>query len=98
MLLKATTKAEQFIRENPDESINMISNFIDMDRGSLKGLWKIYDLEVTLDQSLLTTLEDESRWAIKNSLTSATEVPNYLEYIYLDGLDAVNPDAVGIIR
>ena len=97
-LLKATMKAEQFIRENPDESIDMIANFIDMDKGSLMRLWDIYELEVTLDQSLLSTLEDESRWAIKNALTDVTEVPNYLEFIYQDGLDAVNPDAVGIIR
>jgi hypothetical protein len=47
---------------------------------------------------LLITLEDEARWAIKNNLTSATEVPNYLDYIYFDALDEVKPEAVGIIH
>ena len=97
-LLQAAMKAELFIRENPDESIDMIANYIDMDRGRLIDLWDIYNLEITLDQSLLITVEDESRWAIKNDLTDATEVPNYLNYIYLDALETVMPDAVSIIR
>jgi len=47
---------------------------------------------------MLITMRDQSRWAIKNNLTDATEVPNYLDYIYLDALEEVKPEAVGIIH
>ena len=34
----------------------------------------------------------------KNRLTRKTKVPNYLNFIYIDGLKAVKPEAVTIIR
>jgi NitT/TauT family transport system substrate-binding protein len=43
-------------------------------------------------------MEDEARWMIENKLTAETEVPDFLDYIYVDGLEAVRPYAVHIIR
>ncbi len=42
-------------------------------------------------------MEDSARWAIKNKLTDAKKVPNYLDYIYTDALKAVMPEAVRIV-
>jgi NitT/TauT family transport system substrate-binding protein len=47
---------------------------------------------------MLIAFEDQARWRIKNKLTEATEVPNYLDYIYTDALEKVKPGAIGIIR
>jgi len=97
-VLRALIKAEEFCEENPDEAREIIAGKIGMDRAALNELWELYDFKVTLDQSLLVTLEAEARWAIKNKLTDKTEVPNYLDYIYLDALEKVKPEAIGIIR
>ena len=43
-------------------------------------------------------MEDEASWLIENGLTDATEVPNYLDFIYLQGLEEVQPGAVTIIH
>ena len=75
-VLRALIKAEEFIKESPGESRNIIANYVGMDTHQLTELWDVYTFEVTLDQSLILTLEDEARWAIKNNLTDATEVPN----------------------
>jgi NitT/TauT family transport system substrate-binding protein len=53
---------------------------------------------VRLDQALLTLLEDEGRWAIQNRLVEAKKVPNYLNYLHLDGLGKINPNFVTVIR
>jgi NitT/TauT family transport system substrate-binding protein len=42
--------------------------------------------------------EDEARWMITNNLTRDKQVPDFLNYIYVDGLNAVKPEAVNIIR
>ena len=97
-VLRALIKAYEFIEENLDEAQEIVAGRIGMDIPALSELWKLYDFRVTLDQSLLVTLEAEARWAIKNKLTDATEVPNYLDYIYMDALEEVKPEAVGIIR
>ena len=41
-------------------------------------------LLVVPDQAILTILENEARWAIRNKLTDGKKVPNYLNFIYLD--------------
>ena len=64
-----------------------------MERG-----WKEGKFTLFLDQALIVSLEDQARWAIKNELTDATGVPNYLNYIYLDTLEAVKPKSMNIIR
>jgi NitT/TauT family transport system substrate-binding protein len=43
-------------------------------------------------------MEDEARWMISNNLTQEKQVPDFLNYIYEDGLKAVKPEAVKIIR
>ncbi len=61
-------------------------------------VWDKNKLKVQLSQELLILMESEARWAIANNLTDKTEVPNYLDYFYFDALEAVNPEAVTIIR
>ena len=57
-----------------------------------------HQFSLSLDQSLITAMEDEARWMIKNYLTTEKKVPDFLNYIYADGLKAVKPEAVNIIR
>jgi NitT/TauT family transport system substrate-binding protein len=43
-------------------------------------------------------MEDEARWRIENNLTDKTAVPNYLDFMYFGGLQAVKPEAITAIR
>ena len=97
-VLRALIKANEFIEENPDEAQEIVAGRIGMDRAVFNELWELFNFEVTLDQSLLVTLEAETRWAIITKLTDKKEVPNYLDYIYFDALEEIKPEAVGIIR
>jgi ABC-type nitrate/sulfonate/bicarbonate transport system substrate-binding protein len=97
-VLRALVMATKFIAQNADESNRIIADTIEMDKSVLSELWNIYNFAVTLDQSLLTTIEDQARWAIKNKLTNQSRLPNYLDFIYLDGLKAVRPEGVTIIH
>jgi NitT/TauT family transport system substrate-binding protein len=51
-----------------------------------------------LDQTILVSLEDEARWAMKERLTDKKEIPNYLDFIFMDALEQAKPEAVTIIR
>ena len=61
-------------------------------------MWQNFSFGTGLDQELLLTLEDQARFAIDNKLTEQTKVPNYLDFIYFAGLEAVNPGSVSIIH
>jgi NitT/TauT family transport system substrate-binding protein len=97
-VLRALVRSEEFVRNNPVEAQKNVAAFTGVDVGTVGELWYGTRFAVTLDQSLLLALEDESEWAIKNGFTNAAKVPNYLNFIYLDGLKAVKPDAISILK
>jgi NitT/TauT family transport system substrate-binding protein len=61
-------------------------------------VWKQNQFSLSLDQSLILAMQDESRWLISNNLTNATSIPNFQNYIYIGGLNSVKPQSVNIIR
>jgi ABC-type nitrate/sulfonate/bicarbonate transport system substrate-binding protein len=97
-MLLALVKAEEFARSNQSEAQKIVADFSGIEIGIVRDIWADASIAVKLDQPLLISLEDESRWAIKGGLTGARKVPNYLDYIYFDGLKAVKPEAVRILR
>jgi NitT/TauT family transport system substrate-binding protein len=97
-VLRALIKAETFVREHPEKSRQIVAEFLKMEKSLLDEIWDIFTFRVALDQALLVDLEDQTRWVIKNRLTSGTNMPNYLNFIYIDGLLAVKPEAVRIIH
>lgn len=96
--LRALIKAESFVKENDKEAQNLVADFTKTDKIVLAATWEIMHFRVTLDQALLVDFEDQTRWVLKNKLATGTQMPNYLDYIYTDGLHAVKPDAARIVR
>ena len=81
-----------------------LAELYDVETKALKqAVWRNIDrfpedfiFELSLDQSLVMTLEDEARWAINSKLTDIEEVPNYIDYIDMSALQEVNPEAVSL--
>ena len=92
--LRGLIKAEEFARKNPEEAQGLMSAASRVDRNLVREVWDNFQFRVGLDQILLITLEDETRWAIDNKLTDQTEMPNYLSHMYFDGIKAVRPEAI----
>jgi NitT/TauT family transport system substrate-binding protein len=97
-LVRALVRAERLCRDAPDAAHQILASAMNVSLEDLQEVWPTYRFNVTLDQSLLLTLEDETRWAIKNQLTGRTNIPNYLDHVYLDALEAVMPTAVTVIH
>lgn len=96
--IKAIDRANIFLRENEDESQTMVAEALNLEKEAVVRGWKEGKFTLFLDQALIVSLEDQARWAIKNKLTDATKIPNYLDYIYFDALEAVKPRSMTIIR
>lgn len=97
-MLRALLAAEEFARSDPGDAQRLVADFCGMDLQTVSELWKASSFRVSLEQGLLLSLEDESQWAVANRLTRNRVIPNYLEFVYLDGLRSVAPKAVGITR
>lgn len=97
-VLKSVDRSIMFIKQNRDESFALMVKSLEPGGNLPASIQDDLVFELSLDHSLLTIMEDESRWAIKNRFTDKMKVPNYLGYFYLDAMRAVKPDAVTIIK
>ena len=97
-ILEAVNRATIFIEENRERSITIVAQKLEQDIDLIRSLWDEYVFELFLDQGLIISLADEARWAITDKLTDYTEVPNFMQFIYLDGMKAVKQEAVTIIH
>jgi ABC-type nitrate/sulfonate/bicarbonate transport system substrate-binding protein len=97
-LLKGMIEAEDFLKKDENEAQAIVESALGVDRETVLNTWAKTRFRVRLDQSLLTLLEDEGRWAIHNKLVDGQKNPNYLNFFYLDGLGKIKPDSVTVIR
>lgn len=96
--MKSLLEAEDYIKDNSEESKEFVKDRFDYESDYMDYSWPKQEFTVILEQAMFVAFEDQARWRIKNKLTEVTEVPNYLDYIYLDALEKVKPEAIGIIR
>lgn len=96
--LKAMVKTEKFVKANPIETEEFVKQQFNYGPDYIKSAWYKFGVSVELSQQLLLILDEQARWRIKNKLTDKTTIPNYLNFIYSDGLTIAKPEAVTIIR
>ena len=96
--MKSVLGAEDYIKDNSEDAKEFVKDRFDYDSAYIDYSWPNQEFAVCLEQAMLVLFEDQARWSIKQGLTDATEVPNYLDYIYLEALEEVKPEEVGIIR
>lgn len=94
--LSAIQKATAFIKSDKTEAQSIVAQRLNLDTKVMEILWEQFVFELSLDQSLLKTLEDEARWAIQSKLVDTDTMPNYLGFIHTDALTHVSPQAVGL--
>lgn len=97
-LLRALLDAEAFARERPGEALAAVAQRLKLPPEDVQLVLEKTVLQVRLDQGLLTLMEAEAQWMIRNNLVSKREMPNYLDMIYWQGLETIKPEAVGIIH
>jgi NitT/TauT family transport system substrate-binding protein len=96
-VLRALIQGAAWCRDEPAAAQAMTARLMKPQGDKWRTLWPTYRFGVSLDQGLLLALEDETRWALANRLTSGP-MPNYLNAIDFKPLQAVAPGAVTIIH
>ncbi len=96
--LKSMVQAEEFIRRHKEESLDTLVRKWNFDPEYTMYAWQRNRIDVTLEQGILTAMEDEAEWKIAEIGGKELAVPNYLRFIYFAGLAAVDPKAVRIYR
>jgi NitT/TauT family transport system substrate-binding protein len=95
--LQSLDDAKTFINTNEPEANAILQRRMNLTDDYMDNLWKKNRFGLSLDQSLIVAMEDESRWMIQNNLTTTKVMPNYLDYIYTSGMSTVKPESMDII-
>jgi NitT/TauT family transport system substrate-binding protein len=97
-LIRALQKSALFIQNHRDEAREIVSKYFEIEASFLKELDATYIFELSLEQAFISTLEDQAKWAMRNKLTEQSAMPNFLNFIYSDALEAIVPTQVTIIK
>lgn len=97
-VLRAIDDAVQFIQANEAAAKVIIGRAISLEPALLSRSFDPKDFFLTLDQALLLSLSEQSRWAVDAGFVKSTTTPNYLEFIRYQALESVLPSAVKLIR
>lgn len=97
-LLRALVRAEQFFANDPTGGEKIVAEALKRSPDETRQLLSKHHIALALDQNLLVMMEDESRWAIRNKVAEPNGTPNFLNAIYIDGLAAIKPRSVTVIR
>jgi ABC-type nitrate/sulfonate/bicarbonate transport system substrate-binding protein len=92
-LLKGVIEAEAFLKTHERDAQAVVKDMLGVDSDPS---WAKTRFRVSLDQALVTLMEDEGRWAIHNKLGEAKTVPDYLTFLSREGLKKIKPEAVGV--
>ncbi|MCL5949074.1 MAG: NrtA/SsuA/CpmA family ABC transporter substrate-binding protein [Candidatus Bathyarchaeota archaeon] len=96
--LKSINQAESYLINNPNNAKAIVANSLNYSAAYVDSIWSSHQFALSLNQPLVSAMENEARWLISNNRTSETVVPNFLNYIYFDGLQTVKPESVNIIH
>lgn len=98
-ILRALARAQRFIAARPRDAQNILKQRLGLDEGFINWVWKDLDYRLGLDQSLITTLEAEARWALREGHVPAGQpVPNYLRFVEPAPLRKAMPGDTPILR
>jgi len=96
--MKSILEAEDYTKDNSEKCKEFVEDRFNCESDYMDYSWPKQEFAVILEQAMLITFEHQARWRIENNLTDATEIPNYLDYIDTDPLEAVKPSAITIIK
>ena len=97
-ILSVFSEATDYIHKQPDEAQTIIEQALGVMPQLLNKTFNPNDFYLTLDQTLLLSLSAETRWAVKRGLVAPAPIPNYLDYIRQQPLEAVLPNAIKFIH
>lgn len=98
-LLRALARAQHFIRDEPQAARAILVGRMQENPAYVEATWSDFDFRLSLDQPLLSTLEGQARWALREGHVPRTRrTPNFLNFVAPGPLRRAAPGAVTIVQ
>ncbi len=97
-ILRALKRANTVIRNNPERAKTILMSRLQRSRSNVESIWREYQYQLSMDQSLLASLESEARWAVRGGFVPNAQKVNLLDYLYPGPMQKVAPEFVTLFR
>ena len=98
-VLRALDRAQRWIRDRPLEAQAILKDRLQEGQAFIDATWQDFNYRLSLDQSLLSTIEGEARWALREGhVPPDSKTPNYLQFIEAGPLRKAVPAAAILFR
>ncbi|HEU0202751.1 MAG TPA: ABC transporter substrate-binding protein [Burkholderiaceae bacterium] len=98
-VLRALARAQQFIRERPQQARAILEERMREGQGFVDATWGDFDYRLSLEQPLVSTLEGQARWAVRERhVARDSRIPNFLDFVALEPLRKADPAAVTLVK
>lgn len=93
--LQGLIKAEKFLKQNPEESIEIVAKNVQLEPSELAKYFSDYQFEVKLSDVIQRALEDQGQWAIDSEIVdSDSALPHYDGFLFPSALGSIAEDRV----
>lgn len=97
-LLLALQRAARFIQAEPARARALLASRLKLDVALVSATVDGFDYRLQLNQTLIGTLEAESRWAVREGLVTDRTLPDYLDRVRPGPLSSIDRRAASIVR
>lgn len=97
-LLRALQRAVAYISADPNKAKAQVASQLKLDPKVLDETWGLLSFRLSMGQSLLTTLEAESRWMVRTGQAQGKTTPDFLSRMRPGPLRSLAPAAVTLVN
>ncbi len=97
-ILQSLLDAEAYVSSRLGEASIIVASNLNAPEAEIRKILPGLNLRVSMEQELLLLLEEQARWAIKQSLIEEQEVPDYLGVFHPESLMKLRRDKVTLFR
>lgn len=95
--LESLKQAQEYILSNPTYTQELLAEKTQVPLDVVETLWAEMDYELSLSERMLTLLEEQTRWMIRNKIADTT-IQSMEQFINFSPLEEVNPDGITVVR
>lgn len=95
--LRSIKAAQEYIKEHPEYTQELLSRRTDVPLEVVKSLWTEIDFELSLSERMLTLLEDQGRWMIRNNFANKT-ISDMQQFVNFGPMQEVHPRGITVVR
>lgn len=96
-VIAALVEASDWAVANQQGARDILHRRLAIPRESLEKFWNDHVMDVTLTQDMVFLMSEEAIWRSETGLSSG-EIPDYLDRISFDALEAVDPSRISVIK